>query len=199
MGMFWPGAIVPPFHHAPHAMPKRPTRRSRGFTLIEGLVVLTITAILLGLAAPAMMQFLARQRVEDVARRVAEDLAFARNEAVKRNARVLVCAGTSGTCAATPLTGAWAGGWRICYDIDADDACDTGTTADPNPMRFGGTPSATATVTGPTSRLRFNADGTLTASNLTSFAVVGTGGLSSASGSWTVTIAASGNISVRKN
>lgn len=165
----------------------------RGFTAIELMAVLAIASILAALAAPNMGQFLASRKVEDLARRVGEDLAFGRSEAVKRNAAVLVCTATSGACAALPAAADWATGWRVCFDSDADGACDAGTAADANPMRQQAAASGLSLV-GPASRLRFNADGTMTASDYTEFTATS----SRTPARWVVRIAASGAITVRK-
>lgn len=169
--------------------------RQRGFTVIEAMTAVAILAILASIAGPGMSQFLAARRVEDAARRIGEDLAFARNEAVKRNSPVLMCAGASGTCAAAPAAADWATGWSVCYDPNADGACEASAADDPNPMRTLSAVTNTLTVTGPTSRLSFNPNGTITSTSFTQFTVASTSAVVS---NWAVRIAASGAISVRK-
>jgi type IV fimbrial biogenesis protein FimT len=167
----------------------------RGVTLIEMMVVLALLAILMGLAAPSMAQFIAKQRIEAAARALAEDLVAGRNEAIKRNAPVLVCPQSSTECQATPDGTTWAAGWRVCYDLDADDECDATNAADPNPVRIRSSVDPSLTLTGPNSRLTFNANGSLTSSDFTAFAVS-----SSAVTNWSyaIRISPAGTVTVRK-
>jgi|JI6StandDraft_1071083.scaffolds.fasta_scaffold292104_2 type IV fimbrial biogenesis protein FimT len=166
-----------------------------GFTLIEAMVVIAIIAILAAVAGPDMVQFMRARQLESVARKIGTAAQFARSEAIKRNSPILLCAGTAGVCRAAPDTGHWTAGWLICYDRDADGACDTGTASDPNPIRMEAAQSASITFTGPADRLQFNADGTMTAAVAVNFVVS-----NPAAGNfqWNVRLAASGASSVRK-
>ena len=139
--------------------------------------------------------FTRSREVESAAKKIGAAALFARSEAIKRNAPVLLCAGTSGSCAATPATSAWSAGWRICYDRNTDGDCDTGTDSDPNPIRAEDAQPANITFTGPASRLQFNADGTMTSTVAAAFTVS-----SPAAGQfrWNVRVAASGASAVRK-
>ena len=173
-------------------------RRAAGFTLIELMVSVALLGVLAALAAPNMGQFLASRRVEDVARRLGDDLTLARNEAVKRNASVLVCADASVTttaCAATPLATEGAKGWRVCYDVAAGGTCSAGSTADPNPIRLQAAVNASVVLTGPAARLQFNPNGSMTSAVAVSFAASAVG---RSTPLWTVNSAPSGAISVRK-
>jgi len=66
------------------------SRRDQGVTLIEVMIVLGITAIIAGLAAPSFADFLNRQRVKAIAAEVSTDLAYARAEAGLRPVDVIV-------------------------------------------------------------------------------------------------------------
>lgn len=76
-------------------------RLDTGFSLIELLTVVTITALFLALAAPSFRSFIAGQRVKTASYDLTWMLTQARSEAVKRNTSVLV----------TPATGGWQNGW----------------------------------------------------------------------------------------
>lgn len=78
-------------------------RRQSGFTLIELIVVLTVSAILVGLAAPSFREFTAGQRVKNAAFDLAAAMLLARSEAVKRNASVSV----------SQAAGGWGSGWTV--------------------------------------------------------------------------------------
>lgn len=62
--------------------------RLRGVTLLELLIVVTILALLLGIALPATQDLIERNQLKSAAHALAEDLQWTRSEAIKRN-RVL--------------------------------------------------------------------------------------------------------------
>lgn len=63
----------------------------KGFTLVELIVTLVVAAILLTLAAPNLSTFLQRDRLGAQANELLSDLAYARSEAIKRGAVIIVC------------------------------------------------------------------------------------------------------------
>lgn len=78
--------------------------KAKGFTLIELMITLAILGIVLGLAAPAMGDFVVRQRVSSQANELMLALAYARSEAVTRGVDIAVLpAINSGT--------GWSNGW----------------------------------------------------------------------------------------
>ena len=65
-------------------------RKDTGFSLIELMTVLAILAILSSIAIPSLFKWLPKQRVGSAAREVKSTLEFARINAIKTNADVIV-------------------------------------------------------------------------------------------------------------
>lgn len=83
----------------------RPTRRggSRGFTLIEAMVTISVAAVLLAVVVPSFRTFTYSQRVKSASFDLMSTLLFARSEAVKRRVPITVEA----------KSGNWKNGWDI--------------------------------------------------------------------------------------
>ncbi len=77
---------------------------ARGFTLVEGMVVLAVIAVLAAIALPSLANVLAAQRLRAAGTDLVSSLLIARSEAIKRKARVEVEPRT---------TGDWTSGWRV--------------------------------------------------------------------------------------
>jgi type IV fimbrial biogenesis protein FimT len=75
----------------------------RGFTIVEMMITITVLGILAMVALPSLQGLIANQRVRNVTTDLMASLAFARSEAIKRNAQVNV----------VPTGGDWAGGWTV--------------------------------------------------------------------------------------
>ena len=93
--------------------------RPRGFTLVELAITLAIAGILLGVAVPNMRTFIQNARLVTYTNDLIGDLNFAKSEAAKRSARVVICK-SADPRAATPTcttAGTWATG-RILF-VDA--------------------------------------------------------------------------------
>lgn len=61
-----------------------------GFTLIELLMTLAVLGIITALAAPSLNSIFERRRAEGAANELAATLRYAKSEAIKRNANVVV-------------------------------------------------------------------------------------------------------------
>ena len=105
----------------------RPRSTGRGFTLIETLVVIAISAILMMLATPPMRNIIERNRVSSSVNSLVGAISFARTEALKRGMPVSICRsiGADSTNTPTCTAGAeWNSGWIVYADLDHDDAFD---------------------------------------------------------------------------
>lgn len=68
----------------------RRRRGAAGLTVIEMMVVVAVVAVILGLAAPSLYGFLARQRVKSVNAELVNDIQYARSEAIARRTPVRI-------------------------------------------------------------------------------------------------------------
>ncbi len=106
------------------AIPALPARtapaRMGGFTLLELMLVVTVSAIILGLGIPNMTQFIRNNRMTSAANDMLAGLHMARTEAVKRRAFVTFCFSANPT-ATTPACSNGGRGWIVFVD-DADPA-----------------------------------------------------------------------------
>ncbi|MDH2917277.1 MAG: GspH/FimT family pseudopilin [Gallionella sp.] len=133
--------------------------KERGFTIVELMIVMVIASILATLAGPSFSAFMNNTRQNSAQSQLLADLNRARSEAIKRNARILVCnANTAGTDCAN--TTDWSSGWLVCRDVDADGACDATSATDPNPMVLRGALNSSLTLTSTANVVRFNSIGT---------------------------------------
>ena len=97
---------------------------SRGFTLVEMLVVMTISAILIAAGVPAFQWTIARNRISDGANHLLSHLEYARMEATRRGNTVSLCRSTNPNAAVAALACSsaatattdgndWAAGWIV--------------------------------------------------------------------------------------
>lgn len=94
--------------------------QSRGFTLVEMLVVITISAILIAVAVPSFQWTIARNRISDASNLILSNLEYARMEASRRGNTVAMCRSldvVTPSCSSAPTATAdgndWAVGWVV--------------------------------------------------------------------------------------
>lgn len=97
---------------------KTPWRRTRGFTLVEMLVVVSIVGILSGVAFPYLGVMVDSIRMRRIANSFHTSLLLARSEAIKRNGPVALCKSADGIACAN--TGDWEQGWIVFHDMNSD-------------------------------------------------------------------------------
>jgi type IV fimbrial biogenesis protein FimT len=93
-----------------------------GYTLVELLVVMALGTILLSVAVPSMTEMLNTQRSNAAGSAFLSSLNLARVEAIKRNARVVVCKSAAGL--SCDLTGGWNQGRIMFHDVNNNAALD---------------------------------------------------------------------------
>ena len=90
---------------------------SRGFSLLELMMTLTVAAILFGVGIPSFVDMVRNNRVAANINELSTAFAIARSEAIRRGANVTVCRSSDdATCGAS-----WADGWIIFVDNAASD------------------------------------------------------------------------------
>lgn len=100
--------------------------RFLGFTLVEALVVLTITALLATWAIPWMQGWVLQHRLATATNALAAAFAMARQTAIAHQRPVALCAAAPPKCHDTARWN-WATGWMIFFDnnrnglLDADE------------------------------------------------------------------------------
>ncbi len=128
-------------------MKNRTYRRSNvaqlGFTLVEAMVVISIMAILAGTSVSSFVLLNQSTQVRGATFDLVADLDFARSEAVKRNADIVVA----------PRNGDWVNGWTITFGgnvLRSRDAVGAavGFTAAPPTLTFDGAGRASLVTVG---------------------------------------------------
>lgn len=165
---------------------------ARGFTLVELLIVMLVGGILALVAVPSLREALNNTRHTSATSLLQGDLNAARAEAIKRNARVLVCGrnGAGDNCAGVTN---WSVGWVVCIeDGAAANTCGATTSTVPNPIFVRPPVDSSLTVTASANTIRFNANSTQGAGGAQTVAVAGTW---AGAPTRTLTVAATGNVS----
>lgn len=89
-----------------------------GMTFMELMVVMALAAVLLTVALPSFTAVINTSRQATLANTFLTSLHLARSEAIKRNARVVLCKSADGASCA--WNGRWDQGWIVFHDADND-------------------------------------------------------------------------------
>jgi type IV fimbrial biogenesis protein FimT len=81
-------------------------RATRGFTLPELLIVITVLAVLVGVGLPSFGEFIRNQRVKTASFDLFSTLVLARNEAITRDTKVTITPAAAND---------WTKGWTVAY------------------------------------------------------------------------------------
>ena len=95
---------------------------SRGFTLIELMIAIGLSALLLSMAIPALDQFTTSAKQTSAVNDFVASMHVARSTAITTNFRTTVCASAGGAnCEAV----SWDEGWIVFSDRDSDQTVDS--------------------------------------------------------------------------
>lgn len=97
--------------------------KANGFTLLELMVVITVSILLITVAIPGMINFVVSSQRSSSAMEFYTDLNLARSEAIARNQRITVCKSDDGVNCLAIGSGNWHDGW-IVY-VNKDGVVDT--------------------------------------------------------------------------
>lgn len=100
-------------------------RKPNGFTLVEFLVSVVLIVILIAVAVPEFLDFIRASRLSTQTNRFFTAVNFARSEAIKRSAPMMICVRSGALCA---TVNNWEQGWIVFVDRDADLQVDPGET-----------------------------------------------------------------------
>jgi len=89
-------------------------KASQGFTLIELMMLISITGILLTVAVPNFSVTIKDSKLDSNASRFMSDLSLTRSEAIKRGERVTICKSNDQSSCSTVST--WNQGWIVFVD-----------------------------------------------------------------------------------
>ena len=143
--------------------------------MVELMVVVTLLALILGLAAPSFARLASAVAISSGVNQFLADMRFARSEAIRRGGGVVLCRSADpesaeATCSTAIDAQGWASGWIVFHDRDSNGQRDTGedllrvqarhsgvdtiaTGGTPTIFRFGGTGRLLAP--GPVASLHF--------------------------------------------
>jgi type IV fimbrial biogenesis protein FimT len=92
-----------------------------GYTLLELMITIAISAILLSIAIPSFQALIASSQLTTQTNNLLTALSLARTQAIKNNIRATLCTSDNGTnCTQTP----WHDGWLIYIDSNQNNLLD---------------------------------------------------------------------------
>jgi type IV fimbrial biogenesis protein FimT len=117
-------------HRMPATFPNKPTdcstsrsQGSEGFSLVEALVVMAISAIGLLIGVPSYRSLMEHQRASSAMHLLTAHMASARNTAISYRIPTVVCpSNRAGGCR---MDGDWSQGWLMFFDADGNRQPDT--------------------------------------------------------------------------
>ena len=100
-------------------------KKSKGFTLIELMVVLSIVAVLATMAAPSLKRLLQSTAMSSNVNTFLADMRYARSESIRRGGGVVMCRSDEPEAIKAKCgegsTAGWESGWIIFHNLDNGD------------------------------------------------------------------------------
>jgi len=92
--------------------------KTKGFTLIELMITLSILAIVMALAFPSFSSLLIKQKIKSKRDELMSAFQYARTEAVTQNRSVSICPSANPWDSSPTCSGStdWSTGWIVFYD-----------------------------------------------------------------------------------
>lgn len=173
------------------------SKQQSGVTMVELMIVVIIVAIFAAIGLPSMSDMVRNNRVSSARQTLTNDLNLARGEAIKRNARVLVCSGNIAGCSNNANWSAT--GWVVCYDMDKNGVCDIAPAdgTNPNPLVIRAALDQSISIQGPTAAVGYNPIGTQGLQGAANVAIVVGGTWKNSPPAKTISIAATGFTTVQ--
>ena len=134
--------------------------------MVELMVVVTLIALVLTLAAPSFARLASAAAISSGVNQFLADMRFARSEAIRRGGGVILCRSDDPeapepTCSGTTAAQGWATGWIVFHDLNGNGERNTGEHLLRIQARISGID--TIATAGTPSRFRFGATGRLLA------------------------------------
>ena len=131
-------------------MANRPLQ-GKGFSLVELMIVLAVSAMLLAAAVPSFSASIQNNRLTTQVNEIHAGLSLARSEAVKRNQDVAMCNSSNGTS----CNGSWHDGWLVFVDDNSSGRRDEGEEI----LRTGGPVQGDVSIVFSQTRVRYASSG----------------------------------------
>lgn len=97
---------------------------SRGFTLVELMMVLCVAGVLMSFAVPSFGRLMSSSKLTAASNALLSSMYLARSEAIKRNGRVALCKSVDGSSCTG--SGGWEQGWIVFRDSNNNGDRDSG-------------------------------------------------------------------------
>lgn len=129
-----------------------------GFTLVEFMMTLTVSALLIFVAIPGFYGVIQNNKAVSMTNKLSAAFNYARTEAIRRSIPVSVCSAANESFTACGSAADWTKGWIVFKDADGNNAIDS---AD-DLLRVHGALPQGSTITASRNLVTYNSTGFVT-------------------------------------